>query len=342
MAVLSAIDRYLFSLDELYYRARLRTRDGRLALFHKGWGSQEALDAIIERWDIAGYAPEPEIHWARKQTQSGLSVAHGQMHSSVYSDQLPAESAHANVVLVKRVSQSSRRAVLLAPTSREVGFGRRWKTAKKLATRGFSVMLLDNPFMGARAPSDQEGTVLSSFSDFPLTCAASAEECRSAISWLLANGHDHVCVSGVSQGGYCGIVAGLRSDASKVSVVAVVPPHSAEPVIDEGVPGRLCDWEALARDCGGAELARQRMKLVFDRTRIDAMPVPDAPMKIVVIGARRDKYVIPRSFEMIADHLEELVDLRWTDGGHVSAIMERYRYVDAIASMKPLGLRANA
>lgn len=332
MGLLSAIDSRLVSLDEVYYRARKRTRDGRVALFHKGWGNQAALDAIDERWSLPGFAPVPRITWnARDDARVGFVVA-GWMESSVYADQLPEESRRVSVMLIRPRTEveGERRGVVLAPTSREAGFRRRWAWAKKLLSQGLAVMMVDNPFMGDRRPVGQVGGVLSHFADFPLTCAASAEECRSAVSWMLANGWDQVCVSGVSQGGFAAIVAALRSDTSRVLGVGVVPPHSAEPVIEEGVPGRMCAWDVLAEQCGGLQAAKRRMKPIFDRTRIDQLDLAGTAPRIVVVGARRDRYVPTASVQNIVEHLGERCKAEWTAGGHVSAILERRVYTDAI------------
>jgi pimeloyl-ACP methyl ester carboxylesterase len=224
----------------------------------------------------------------------------------------------------------SDKAVVLAPTSREGGFRRRWSWACWLAKQGVTVMMVDNPFMGSRKPPDQIGSVMSHFTDFPLTCVASAEECRSAVQWLLSTGMKRVCVSGVSQGGYASIVATLRSDPEKVCAVAVVPPHGADPVIDGGVPGRMCAWDKLAEQFGSVDEARSKMKPIFDRTRIDSMEVRAGPSRVFVFGGERDRYVPKSSVQRIADHLGQACRMHWTGGGHVSAILERKLYANAI------------
>ena len=332
MGVLSLIDRKLVSLDEIYYLARLRTQDGKVELFHRGWGSQAALDAIDARWSLPGYGKVPSIRWNMAEDTAVGPVVGGWMESEVYEDQLPEPSRRVTVVLVrpKGKKQHADKAVVLAPTSREGGFRRRWKWAAWLVKQGVTVMMVDNPFMGARKPADQMGSVLGHFTDFPLTCAASAEECRSAVRWLLAYGMKKVCVSGVSQGGFAAIVATLRSDPERVCGVAVVPPNSAEPVIEEGVPGRMCAWDTLASEFGGLEEAKARMKPIFERTRIDAMKLEGAVPKVVVFGGERDKYVPRSSVQRIADHLGTACTMHWTGGGHVSAILERKRYATAI------------
>lgn len=344
MGPLSAIDSRLVSLDEMYYLARKGTQDGRVALFHKGWGNQAALDAIDARWGRPGWAPVPRISWnAREDTRAGYVVG-GRMESKVYADQLPAESRWVSVLLVRprKEAGGERRGVVLAPTSREEGFRRRWACAKALRRQGMAVMMVDNPFMGERRPAGQVGVVLSHFADFPLTCAALAEECRSAVSWMLANGWDQVCVSGLSQGGFSAIVAALRSDTHRVLGVGGVPPHSAEPVIEEGVPGRMCAWDVLAEQCGGLEAAKRRMKPIFERTRIDHMDLSGTEPRIVVVGATRNRYVPMSSVQNIVEHLGDRCKAQWTAGGHVSAILERRVYTDAIVKSfdEPWGPKA--
>lgn len=325
MGLLTAIDR-VTSLDELYHRARLRTRDGRLKLFHRGWGNQAALDAIHERWSIAGEAPVPTIRWSEKHVlRNGLRMRAGHMRSSVYADVLPRESRAASLLLLQ-THESNGTAVVIAPTSREADFSRRWRLAMELQTSGTTVVMLDNPFMGVRAPRHQRGTVLTHFADFPLTCAASVEECRSVVSWLLHTGMRHVCITGVSQGGFSAVVAAMRSRTSAVSAVAVVPPHSAEPIIKTGIPGRLCAWNTLALQCGGVERALERMMITFDRTRIDRLIVAGRAPRVTLFGGKRDRYVPPDSVGFIQAHLGARATTRWLEGGHVSTILERSVY----------------
>ena len=328
--LLSALDSRVASLDEVYFKARLRVKAGRMPLFHMGWGDDDVIQAVKRRWDAPGAPPMPQIAWEGGWTTDGpAAVRAGSFESTVYVDKLPKESRRVGVLLLRPERARARYGVVLAPTSREVGFNRRMRTAMELAKNGIWSLLLDNPLMGSRKPKDQFSTVVAKFSDYPLLTAACVEEVRMGLEWMRAQGFSRLCAAGVSQGGYTSAAAGMRMPFS-VRVVAVATPHSGGPVVLDGIPGRMVDWEALDRTCPHGGTAREHMEAVFERTRLDRLPAPQATPSITLFAARRDRYVPEYSYLLLQNHWREMAKVVWTDGGHVSTILERKRYAREI------------
>lgn len=328
----SAIDSKLISLDEFYFRARLNTKSGRKQLFYEGWGNQDCLDFVDKMWDCKNDPARLDVHWTNKKShKTGATIETGIFESTKYFDWLPPESRTVTILHVRPKEVNSDVGVLIAPTSREIGFKRRMKVALDLATSGVQSVLINNPFMGLRKPSHQFETVISKFSDYPLMAAACVEENRMVLQWMREQGMSTLCATGVSQGGFTTIAAALRLPFA-VNVVAVVPPNSAEQVVIEGIPGRLCAWDALERTCPPNATAIESMRSVFNRTRLDRIVIPDNGSQIHLVAAKKDHYVPASSYNQLAHHLKNVGKIEWREGGHVSTIMERRVYTEAIKS----------
>lgn len=335
MGLISAIDSKLLSLDELYFWQRLRTKSGSMQLFHQGWGEQKTIDVVDKLWSSSDAAADAAISWSSfKVHGTGAGLHYGSFQSERYAPWLPKESRTVKFLLVTPAGGTNDCALLIAPTSRETDLRRRIPMAVDLAAKGITSMLLDNPFMGDRKPDKQFETVISRFSDYPLLTAACVEENRTALKWMKAQGLTRLCATGVSQGGFTAAAAAVRMDFP-ITVVAVAAPHSAESVVIDGIPGRLCAWDALDRTCPSGGPARQHMQHIFDRTRLDRMRVPTNGTRMHLFAARRDRYVPAHSYQRLEKHWAAHGAVEWSAGGHVSTILERHRYQRVIEdSMK--------
>jgi hypothetical protein len=135
-------------------------------------------------------------------------------------------------------------------------------------------------------------------------------------------------------------VAELHAPDS-VKVVSIVAPHSGVPVLLEGVLGGLCNWSQLQRTSGSSKPVRQNVAEVFDRTSLERLPMPSLTRRLIVIGARNDRYVPASSHERMQAHWGDRADYRWLPGGHVSSISERGHVIDAITeALTPVAVRA--
>jgi len=336
MGLLSLADGRLGRLDHWYFAYHCHRNRYAPAMFHKGWGSQEAIDALNEHWQMPSPPLMPDIEWDGQwlHPRDGLAVRNGRFPVPAHRAYLPPESHTAFFSFVRPQLSESDSVALLLPASREAGVQARMPIARALAKRGISTVLLESPFMGRRQSPHQVGTMLTYFSDFLVLSAACIEEARSLTAWLGQQPFKKVCVAGISKGGYLATVAGLRA-AAPVQVVSIVAPHSGVPVLLEGLLGSLCDWELLQRTSGSAKPVRQHMAEVFDRTSLEHLPLPSSmpgvPKRLIMIGARNDRYVPATSYERMQAHWGEHADVRWLPGGHVSSISERAHFINAIS-----------
>jgi hypothetical protein len=182
--------------------------------------------------------------------------------------------------------------------------------------------------MGERKPTYQIGTVIGRLSDYPLMAAACIEENRSILQWMRDQGMTKICATGVSQGGFTSAVAGMKMDFP-LHVVSVVPPNNSEEVVAHGIPGRLCDWDALKKTCPGGNV-RDELKKVFAWTSLDQISVPNNGTRITLIAAKKDKYVPSTSYDLLADRWKDVGHCEWRNCGHVATILDKRYHLKAI------------
>ncbi|HVL08988.1 MAG TPA: alpha/beta hydrolase family protein [Burkholderiaceae bacterium] len=330
MALLSTIDGLIGKLDEWYFRFRWHRNRQEPLMFHQGWGSEGALDAVHAQWGSTAPPASIEIGWEQDWVaEQGVWIRRGSFATPAYAEHLPAESGMAFVHFVRPTLDETGPVVLLMPTSREAGVRLRMPAALALARHGISSLLLESPYMGRRKSPDQYQGVLSFFSDFLVLCAASIEEGRSLLGWLDRQGFDQLCVAGISQGGYLSSVTGLRAPVS-THIVAMLPPHSGVAVLVDGLLGRLCDWERLQQTCSLDSPVRQQMIELFAQTSLERLPPPAPHQRLTLVAARQDRYVPSTSYALLEQHWQQNADVRWLSGGHVSSIVERRHFIDAI------------
>ncbi len=330
MALLSLIDGALGKLDEWYFRYRHAKRQIR-PMFHRGWGSHAALEAVNAHWRSLAPPRAIDIDWEADWAASrpGLWVRCGSFATPAHTDHLPPESARAYVHFVRPSLHGTGPVAVLMPTSGEAGVQGRMPVARALAKRGISSVLLESPYMGRRRPASQFGTTLSHFSDFLVLCATSIEEGRAVLGWLGRQGFDQLCTAGISKGGYLAAVAGLRSPVP-AHVVAMLPPHSGVAVLVDGLLGELCDWDLLQHTSGSSTPVRQQMIDLFELTSLEQLTPPGAPQRLTLICARQDRYVPRYSYEKMARRWQGHAAVHWLPGGHVSTIAERGHLTRAI------------
>jgi Alpha/beta hydrolase domain containing 18 len=333
MALLSSIDGALGKLDTWYFRYYQHINRAAPAMFHLGWGSHKALEAINANWHTPQTPASISIDWESDwiETEAGLWRRCGSFPTPAYIAHLPPESACVHVHFVRPVVQGTGPVVVLMPTSSEVGVEGRLPLARALAKQGISSMLLESPFMGRRKPAAQYQTRLSYFSDFSLLCATSIEEARSVLGWLGEQGFTQLCTAGFSKGGYLATVAGLRSPLP-THVVALLPPHSGVAVLVDGLLGGLCDWELLQRTSGSSIPVRLQMAELFEHTSLEHLPIPQPPQRLTLIAARQDRYIPRYSYEKLARRWDGHATVHWLAGGHVSSIIEKRHLIRAITT----------
>lgn len=331
MEILSAADGWLGKLDQWYFAYHCFLNRKSPPMFHKGWGSHEALAAVNSHWQSPGKPAELMIEWEAdwKADAHDLWFRNGSFASPSHREHLPAESRTAYFRFVRPVLGKSGSVVVLTPTSREEGVDGRLPIARALARQGVATVLLESPFMGRRKPQAQYGATLSYFSDFLVLSAACIEEARSVLAWLSGQSFHNICIAGISKGGYLAAVAALRSPVP-VHAVSLLAPHSGAPVLLEGLLGSLCDWSLLQATSGSSRPVREQMADLFEQTSLERLPLPDLQRRLTLVGARRDHYVPAGSYERMQRHWANCATVRWLRGGHVSSIAERRHVIRAI------------
>ncbi len=335
MALLSFLDGMLGKLDEWYFRYDRHVKRDAPAMFHLGWGSNEALAEVNAHWNASEPPASIRIDWESDwiEADRGLWRRCGSFPTPAYTAHLPPESAQSHVHFVRPAVQGIGPVVVIMPTTNEVGVEGRMGLARALAKQGISSMLLESPYTGRRKPKAQYKTTLSYFSDFSLLCAASIEEARVVLGWLGEQGFTELCTAGISKGGYLATVAGLRSPLP-THIVALLPPHSGVAVLIDGLLGRLCDWDMLQKTSGSGKPVRQQVIDLFELTSLERLPLPQ--QRLTLIAARQDRYVPRYSYEKLARLWEGRATVHWLAGGHVSSIVERGHFLRAItATLQP-------
>lgn len=329
--LLSFVDGLLGKFDEWYFHYHCFTHRHSPAMFHGGWGDKETLAAVTSQWSSASFTKQIEIDWEGDwdSTQGGVLVRSGSFETPKHQQYLPLASTRAYLHFVRPTLKRHQPVVVLMPTSGEVGVAKRLPLARILAREGIASLLLESPFMGRRKPAEQHGPTLTYFSDFLLLAAASIEEGRAVLGWLGSQGFDQLCCAGISQGGYLATVAGLRSPVP-THVVALLPPHSGVPVLIDGLLGRLCDWDLLQKTSGSNTPVHEQMIELFGSTSLELLTPLPAPLRLTIIGARKDRYVPPDSYSKMQELWQNRATVQWLPGGHVSSIAERRHIVRAI------------
>ena len=326
---MSSLTGYLAGwLDVLYFRWTNKALTQRPLLFDQGWGSRACIEAVVQRFLNPGTTCPIEVRWKGSwRKEEHYHVRDGDFRSPFFEDHLPPECAYVKFRMVVPDPEETCPVVLHPATTREDDFRSRQITAGALAKRGIGTVLMEGPFRGSRRPSYQPSAYLVRLSDFFLHCGAAIEESRSLLQWLHNAGYSKLGIAGISKGGYIASVAGIRSDMP-LSIVTLVAPHSGVPVFLEGLTQHMCDWQKMQSTCGDTPV-RDMLRSVFATTGLDVMAEPGSDKKMIAIGAVNDRFVPRGSYDIMNRHWRN-IDFRWRSGGHVSSILDRKYFVQAI------------
>jgi hypothetical protein len=319
------IRRTLHRYTDLALTSLLRS----IRLYEDGFGDRAALERLVEavrtfRRDDP--LPELDVRWGPARRVGRVLEQHARFTSP--SPDLPVESRVAPMLWLEpaplpaplrdpvRGDARPDVVVLLAMTGEEGYFGRR-RFASALLERGLAVLIVENPFYGARRPRGQLGPSLRTVRDQFAMNYATVVEGRAIAAWLRARGHRHVVLSGYSQGGIM---------AAFVSALVPFPtgcvPRGAgatvEAIFTEGALSRAMRWDKLAAELGGRDSARAYFERCLAPVRVDLHPPPLETRAAIVVGAHHDAFVPPSAAEALHRHWPGS-ELRWDDAGHVTA-----------------------
>jgi dienelactone hydrolase len=283
--------------------------------FADGWGDEEVLRSAALADERGVEAAAAEIAWGPERRERGGLVREGTFPSP--EARLPEATRRARVRLLRPLAGEPRAVCLHFAASGDQGFGARLRFAAPLLERGIAALVLENPYYGERRPAGQPATALRTVSDLVLMATATVREGRSLLAWLERQGHRRLGVCGYSMGGQmCALVA--AGWPRPLAVAALAPSDSPASVFTEGLIGAYPRWEALRRPGGSPEEARAELRAYLLRHAVSRLPPPADPEAAVVVANRRDGVVPAAEAERIARAWG--CELRWLEGGHVSAV----------------------
>jgi len=300
------------------------TAIGQVKLYPDGFGDFDALQECVDRVKAytAASAPAPiDIRWhdpPKTDRLDGSLVRRGEFRSPAAA-LMPEACATAPVEM--RLPRGSRIAdrppmVLLLAATGEQGFTFRRRTSTSLLRRGIGVLMLENPYYGARRPAGQMMAVLRTVRDQFAMNTATVDEARALLSWLQREGYERIGASGYSQGGMMAAFASALTPFP-VAVVPRAAGRAAMPIFTQNALMRRFAWDKLAEPFGGIEAARRYFASCLEAVDIGRFPAPRNPKLAIVVGSRHDRFVRPEEVEALHRHWDG-ADLRWVKAGHLT------------------------
>jgi pimeloyl-ACP methyl ester carboxylesterase len=306
----------------------------RQPFFTGGWGDE----GVIRDLSLEGARERPaapiDVAWGPERFEGGGLLREGAFESP--ETRLPAAVRRARVRMLRPAVRETRAVCLHFAASGDQGFAMRLRLAGPLLDHGIAALVLENPYYGERRPAGQPGAAIRTVSEMVLMATATVREGRSLLGWLEGQGHHRLGVAGYSMGGQMSAWVAVTWPRP-LAVAALAPSDSPASVFTEGLLRAHPCWEALRRSGGSADTARAELRELFLRYAVSALPPPVEPRAAVVMANRQDGVVPPAEAERIARHWG--CELRWLDGGHVSAVVLeqaalRRAVVDAFAVLR--------
>ena len=276
----------------------------RLRFFADGWGDPDHLGDL----GLSVTRPDPvHIDWVHQRSDNGFVTATGIFDSPVKAI-LPGRSRRAALTRVAPAEPADRVVVLMAAWNEHDSRGR-FGIARRLAQRGITSLVLENPYYGIRRSG--EGQPIRTVADFARMGTGAVEEGRALLATIRRDGNTPG-VAGYSMGGN---IAALISATLPfpVATAPMAPAHSPAPVYLDGALRRGIDWEAL----GGEEEAAPRLRSFMLRASVCTVDPVDHTRHAILVAAESDGYVPREATEILHRHWPGS-EVRWVRGGHAS------------------------
>ncbi|XXY44809.1 alpha/beta hydrolase family protein [Sorangium sp. So ce269] len=320
-------------VDALFARLVL-SREPRY--FEDGWGPSALLDELARPPRAAAPPSLGDVALGPPARDGRLCVQEGQCTSPAIGPALPQAcwTMRFQLLLPSGAGPRPPMCVLLAGSG-DQAYSLRRPLGAALARHGVGTLLPEQPYCGRRRPPAQRGAAVRTVADLLLMLRAASLEAIALSRWLLARGHDKVCLSGYSLGGSLAAHAAAQS-VLPLAVVPVAAAHALDAVFREGVLQEMADWGALGSG-GGLGEARRRLLEVLGAASITALPPLADPRRAILLHAAEDGFVPPSSTLRLAEHWRG-AELRPLRGGHVSAFFTGRRataraILDALARL---------
>jgi dienelactone hydrolase len=286
--------------------AIVRYGPDRLRFFDRGWGDEDVLDAA----HIASDEPAAvAIEWVSEVADGSVVTSVGVFESPV--PLLPDHARHAAVTRIEPVGGSGRTVVMMAAWN-EHDSRARFGIARRLARRGISSLVLENPYYGIRRPAGYGGQPIRTVSDFFRMGVGAVAEGRS----LLTTVRDGGAVPGVTGYSMGGNIAALISSTMPfpVATAPLAASFSPSPVFLDGALRAGIAWDAL-----GGESEAPRLRAMLLRASVLDRPAPSHARHAVLVAARSDGYVPAAATRALHEHWPGS-ELRWVGGGHATLL----------------------
>ena len=287
----------------------------RSGLFSRGWGDDEVLAEFScrERYLVA---PAPIcLDWKAVRGENGHTCRDGTFQSPLTA--LPGKVATAHVRAWSRDGNATACVILAA--SRDEGYRVRERVFGALTKGGIDLYFPENPYYGlrriGRGPSDI------TVADHGLMALGMVLEARALLKFLRPR-YEKLAVAGYSMGGHMAALTAAVSPCP-MACAALATGASANAIYTRGLLSRSVDWAAL-----GGDMARERVRMLFDAADITNFRPPMRADAAVVSGCRHDGYVLPSETERLHSHWRGST-LRWIEAGHFSALITQRRALQA-------------
>lgn len=282
-------------------------------VFRDGWGD----DQQIALMSVDAGLPNPQpivITWTETEKNGELQVTDGTFASPA--THLPDRSSVAHVRMLAPPAPDGRLVVMMAAWN-DHGYPTRTTLATRLAAKGITSVMLENPLYGARRA--WEDPPVRTVADFAAMGRAAVEEGLALIAHF-AEAHT-VGIAGYSMGGNIAAMIGAIS-AQPVAIAALAASHSPGPVWLDGVISNTVRWDAL-----DGENPTERLRTVMSKASVLLIPAEPHTAAAIIVGASGDGYIPQSAVQALHDHWPGS-ELRWVNAGHASMI---WRHKDALA-----------
>jgi pimeloyl-ACP methyl ester carboxylesterase len=302
-------------------------------LFRQGFGDPDRIDAVVRAvraYDVTT-RPLPLVVTSARSCLSAIGLRILQLtFRSPGACFLPDECqlVRVEMLLPPREDEPPPLCLMLPATAEETFAVRRW-LAVPLLRRGIGAAIVETPFYGRRRATGQLGPLIRTVADQFGLNFATVEETRALLYWLRSEGYTRLGVTGYSQGG---VMAAFAASVTRFPLAAVprAAPVSAAELVLEGPVHRAICWGRLAADCGGLEAAERYLCALLEPMTVEAFPPPVEAGSAVVMAARDDRLVPPGHGEILHRHWPGS-ELRWLEGGHLTALLRAREQAEAIA-----------
>jgi esterase/lipase len=142
-------------------------------------------------------------------------------------------------------------------------------------------------------------------------------EARSLLAWLRREGFDRIGVTGYSQGGVMSAFAAALT-AFPIAAIPRGAADAARPIFVEGGLSKSMNWSKLNEQLG--DEARSYFARCLEPVTVSRFPPPADPTLAIIVNARHDGFVPAEQAIALHRHWAGS-ELRWLEGGHVTAAL---------------------